>query len=145
MSKEFDFGSLKTKKAHPPVAPPKLIKKQDLKPPKPPKQDIEQNDNAKDFVDKVLTNYATSSDHYRDTYFKVTGKSWRGTNEGLIQALFNHYKELEEFKEFKQEINMIIKQESKEIGRGNTLDRKALISELKIYLQDRKAKFEELN
>ena len=111
-------------KPHPPIAPPKPIQKQDLQPPKPPKEVIEQD------FDVYFNKISNSSEFKRLVYLIYTGKTHRGTREDLDVKLKSH-----------QETISIVE----EVGRGSHQDFREVVKELKENLAKRKAKFEELN
>ena len=128
---------------HPPIAP-------KLNPPPKPKVEIipEGSNDVEDrqsFINRIFVSDAISSDSYRQKYRVITGKSWRGTNEGLIDALYKHYNEIKEFNEYKRDTPKIIKEVNEQYKRGTSLDKKALINELKQVLEDKKNKIPELN
>jgi len=130
---------------HPPITPKPVIKIETLTPP--PKPVIESNDieDQQSFINRIFVSDAISSDSYRQKYRVITGKSWRGTNEGLIDALYKHYNEIKEFNEYKWDTPKIIKEVNEQYKRGTSLDKKALINELKQVLEDKKNKIPELN
>lgn len=120
----------------------------DLKPPKPPIKKVvpqgESQNEISDFINKVIYNQAISSDDKRHRYYVITGKTWRGTNQGLDLALYRYYKEIEEYREFKRDTPIIVKTITEEYKRGNVKDRRALIKELEESLAKRKANIKEL-
>ena len=140
----IDFSKFQ-EKAHPPVAPKPVIKLETLTPPLTPV--IESNDieDRQSFINRIFVFDATSSDSYREKYRVITGKSWRGTNEGLIDALYKHYNEIKELKEYKQDTPKIIKDVNEQYKRGTPKDKKALINELKQVLEEKKNNIQELN
>ena len=126
----------------------KAISISDLKPPKPPIKKVvpqgESQNEISDYINKVIYNQAISSDDKRHRYYVITGKTWRGTNQGLDLALYRYYKEIEEYREFKRDTPIIVKTITEEYKRGNMKDRRALIKELEESLIKRKANIKEL-
>ena len=89
MSREFDFGSLKTKKVekpHPPIAPPKPIQKQDLKPPKPPMKPVPEQDFFMDF------NYLINNSSFQrgiTEFIKHTFPAFKGIDHRASKDVMN--------------------------------------------------------
>ena len=114
----------------PPVEKPIEIK--DSKPPtsvikKPPKT----NENIKSMdLDNIpgYREWCNSSETKRFYYYTKIGSVHRGSSEKMVKDLEIKQKEIKDVKEIMQ------------VGRGNNLDRKALITELKIALKERKDK-----
>lgn len=74
--------------------------------------------------------WINSSETKRFYYFTKRGKVHRGSSEKIVKDLEIKQKEIKDVKEIL------------EIGRGTKLDRKALITELKIALKQRNKKLE---
>lgn len=132
------IGLLKVKKGE---ITPKPIEIKDLKPPKPTIEKIVPQDNTSDYLNKFIQNQSITSDSKRNRYYVITGKSWRGTNESLDLALYQHYKELEEFRDSQPILRIPqMKTITEKYKRGNSQDKKLLINELKEALAKRKLK-----
>ena len=113
----------------------KPIEVKDSKPPtpvnkKPPK--IKENVNKLDLDDiPGYKEWCNSSETKRFYYYTKIGSVHRGSSEKMVKDLEIKQKEIKDVKEIMQ------------VGRGNNLDRKALITELKIALKERKDKLAE--
>lgn len=108
----------------------KLIEIEDLKPPKPPNVP-KIKENIKDMGMNDIPGYwewCNSSETKRHYYFTKLGRVHRGSSKKMVKDLEIKQKEIKDVKEIM------------EIGRGTKMDRKALITELKIVLNERKEK-----
>lgn len=105
-------------------------------------------DEIKEYVNNILYEEATSSDEKRYIYKKITGDTWRGTNKDLDKALYKYYKERDEFKTFKKEATIMVKEirkttkkpEGQTERRGSIKDMSNVIKELKDVLFERAKK-----
>jgi len=110
-----------------------IQKIEDLKPPKPPRAPrvpkTNKNIKAMD-LDNIpgYKEWCNSSETKRFYYFTKLGKVHRGSSEKMVKDLEIKQKEIKDVKEIM------------EIGRGTKLDRKALITELKMVLKERNNK-----
>lgn len=145
----------KEKKPIPPtnLHPPKAPTKPKEEKPKTPKKsiiDVEgiTDEEIRKYVNNILYEEATSSDEKRYIYKKITGDTWRGTNKDLDKALYKYYKERDEFKTFKKEATIMVKEMRKTIKkpeeqterRGSIKDMSNVIKELKETLFERAKK-----
>lgn len=108
----------------------KSIKIKDLKPPKAPKAP-KIKENIKDLdLDEIpgYWEWCNSSETKRFYYYTKIGSVHRGSSKKMVKDLEIKQKEIKDVKEIM------------EVGRGTNLDRKALITELKIALKERNKK-----